>query len=146
MEHVRNRAAVSRDPVCRNDVSERDVVAAEAAGAIRLCRDNSLRIDHRRYTSVRGVVRIAQHTVVSRADDAVWTTQAERKVAIQLSERWDRATLRGRKSTNVFPLLPAEEKQFVFNEWTTEAIAEVVEAQRGPDGRKERARVEFVVS
>src|SRR6185369_17746498 len=34
LENVRNGAAVSRDPVRRNDVSEGDIVAAEAAGAV----------------------------------------------------------------------------------------------------------------
>src|SRR6185503_10122943 len=145
--HVGDGQAVSSDPVCGNDVSQCDVVAAEATGPVRLRGDSTcLRIEHRSSTRVRRVVRIPQHTVVSGAYDAVWSTQAERKVAIQLTETWNGATLRGREPADVFPLLTAEEKEFVFEDWATEAVTEVVEAQRGPHGRKERARVEFVVA
>ena len=59
------------------------------------------------------------------------------KITVQLSQRGDRATLSRRKSANVFPLLAAEEKQLVFDDWTTEAVAEVVKAQRRAHRREE---------
>ena len=42
LKDVRDGTAISRDPVRRNDVSQRDVVAAETTGSIRRCGNSSV--------------------------------------------------------------------------------------------------------
>src|SRR6185503_7349112 len=76
-KHIRNRTAVSCNSISGNDISQYDVGASEAPGSNGSRRNHTLRIDYRSNTGVRGVIWIAEHSVVRRACDAVKTTQTK---------------------------------------------------------------------
>ncbi len=130
---IGDREAVRGDTVRGNDVTQCDVRTAKTSGTVR------------RRTR-RRAVWISQQSVVIRTNDPVSAAQSKRKIAVQLSERRHRAALRRRKTANVLPFLATKEEELVFDDWTTEAVTEVIETQRRPCRREEGPRVEFVVS
>ena len=125
--------AVGGDAARGDDVSERDVRAAEASGPVR----RGARLRAR---------RVFQHAVVRRADYSVGPAQAEREVAVKLRQSRDGAHDGRGQSANLLPLLPAEEEELVALDGAAEAVAEVVVAKRRTHGREEVARVQFVVA
>ena len=124
--------AGQRAPV-RGDAIGRDDVAGETGRAVR-----------RRAGSRLG--RVAQRAIVRRAHDAVSPAQTEREIAAQVGQRRQGAPGWIERAPDVLPLLSAEEEELVLPDGAADAVAKVVEAQLAHVGRKEVARVQFVVA